>query len=694
MSGPSVYLRIPPASLFRVPPSPLPKTLPAPPAEWGTLRSPFPVPPGLFNGALKPEVPITFAFCYIVTVWLLNTYNRSQSQGKFDKPWSISKTRVFHWFVVLHNALLTLYSLATFIAMARAITVTMDGALSNSAAWPAQVADALCKMHGPRGLGDAATFNTTINIWEVKNTLIHLDSRSGAPDTTDVGRLWNEGLGFWGWWFYLSKFYEVLDTLVIVAKGKRSATLQTFHHAGAMLCVWAGIRYMSPPIWLFVFINSGIHTMMYTYFTLSALRIRVSQTVKRTLTTLQIVQFLVGASYAALHLFVQYDIPVQTPYQVVSTFQEAISTVSSAAVSVTSAVAAAVESPTVTASIGSMVKKYLLRAIGEEGIAEQVATTQDVSGIHLIPESIKQEIKKVDPRPQYETKWRTDWTRVDCIDTQGEAFAIYLNLFYLFPLTALFGRFFYRAYTTRGRARTARQAGGQAVAAAKDARKDTTGSVEYLGERAEEELRRRSNETAEVINDGDLKDTLEKLRADATESAKEKGRRVSAQVEDFEQRTKRLAAAGVDKVKGSGDRTPVKKSSEQHSPVNGSVRNQDDSDESETETSKSPTSKNTVADTSEKAPAQEPPTPPESAADSPSPSATPEKQTEERHAPTSYAAAVKEPVAEAPDTEGNAEDNSGLGDSSIVDLSSASTGDVKGGSAATDDHGKTTADSE
>jgi len=118
-------------------------------------------------------------------------------------------------------------------------------------------------MHGPRGLGDAATWNTNQSRWEVKNRLIHLDA-NGQPDPSDVGRVWNEGLAFWGWIFYLSKFYEVLDTAIIIAKGKRSSTLQTYHHAGAMLCMWAGIRYMSPPIWMFALVNSGIHALMVT----------------------------------------------------------------------------------------------------------------------------------------------------------------------------------------------------------------------------------------------------------------------------------------------------------------------------------------------------------------------------------------------------------------------------------------------
>lgn len=249
---PSVYLTWP--TTFQVIPERQPPTVP-PPLDEHTIRAPFGINPDLYNFALQPQIPLAFASAYVVTVFALNAYNRNREH----KPWSISKTAAFRYFVIVHNVLLALYSFATFAAMARAIAHTWPG--FDNANGAAGMADALCKLHGPRGLGDAATYNTTINIWEVKNTAIHL-LPSGNPDPTDVGRLWNEGLAFWGWIFYVSKFYEVIDTLIILAKGKRSATLQTYHHAGAMLCMWAGIRFMSPPIWMFVFINSGIHAMM------------------------------------------------------------------------------------------------------------------------------------------------------------------------------------------------------------------------------------------------------------------------------------------------------------------------------------------------------------------------------------------------------------------------------------------------
>ena len=130
----------------------------------------------------------------------------------------------------------------------------------------AGVADSLCKIHGPRGMGSAATYNETTSAWGMTNRAFHLAADGLGPESTDVGRIWNEGLAFYGWLFYLSKFYEVIDTAIILAKGKKSSFLQTYHHAGAMLSMWAGIRYMSPPIWMFVLVNSGIHAVMVSDF--------------------------------------------------------------------------------------------------------------------------------------------------------------------------------------------------------------------------------------------------------------------------------------------------------------------------------------------------------------------------------------------------------------------------------------------
>ena len=249
-----VHLRGLDRSLIKFPPDPQPPALP-PPSNQHTFSHPFTIPDNLYNAALATNVPITIAILYATTVTLVNRYNA----GRGNKPWAVSKTRAFHYFVVLHNIFLAVYSAWTFVGMLNGVRESVPG--PRGEAGLAGTIDGLCKINGPRGLGNAATFSPTASSWGYSNKALHLTA-GGRPEESDVGRMWNEGLAFYGWLFYISKFYEVFDTFIILAKGKRSSTLQTYHHAGAMMCMWSGMRYMAPPIWLFVFLNSAIHAMM------------------------------------------------------------------------------------------------------------------------------------------------------------------------------------------------------------------------------------------------------------------------------------------------------------------------------------------------------------------------------------------------------------------------------------------------
>ena len=250
-----VLLTLPSSSLFQFPPNSDPSTLSPPPVASSLVAPPFTIPTPLFSDVLDVKVPITIASIYAVTVASLNAYNRSRG----NKPWPISKWTSFFWFVVAHNVFLAVYSAWTFVGMLGALRRTVRNPMGPAGL--AGTVDSLCKMHGIDGLGNAISYSPESSAWVSQSSSVLLSS-AGTPDATDLGRLWNEGLAFYGWFFYLSKFYEVLDTAIILAKGKRSSTLQTYHHAGAMMCMWAGIRFMSPPIWMFVFVNSGIHTLM------------------------------------------------------------------------------------------------------------------------------------------------------------------------------------------------------------------------------------------------------------------------------------------------------------------------------------------------------------------------------------------------------------------------------------------------
>lgn len=251
----NVFLSKPPAEYFDFfPPKPNPGFVPPPPPGSTASAPPFTFSDHVYYAALDARVPLTIAAVYALTVSALNKYNRST--GK--KPWAISQTRAFFWFVVLHNVFLAVYSAWTFVGML--------GALRRSIANPwgpaglAGTVDSFCRVSGAPGLGNGAFYSDTEQQWLSHSS--ETEFTAHGPSRYQAGRLWNEGLSFYGWLFYLSKFYEVLDTLIILAKGKLSSTLQTYHHAGAMMCMWAGMRYMGNPIWLFTTFNSFIHAMM------------------------------------------------------------------------------------------------------------------------------------------------------------------------------------------------------------------------------------------------------------------------------------------------------------------------------------------------------------------------------------------------------------------------------------------------
>jgi hypothetical protein len=105
--------------------------------------------------------------------------------------------------------------------------------------------------------------------------------------------LWVEAnMSFWITHFYISKFYEFIDTWIVLLKGKTPILLQTYHHAGVVICMWLLTVTYGSPVVVLVFLNSFIHTIMYTYYTAAAFG--YSSPLKKYLTQMQLGQFLIG----------------------------------------------------------------------------------------------------------------------------------------------------------------------------------------------------------------------------------------------------------------------------------------------------------------------------------------------------------------------------------------------------------------
>jgi len=92
-------------------------------------------------------------------------------------------------------------------------------------------------------------------------------------------------------YFYLSKYYEFLDTFLICLKGKKPIFLQKYHHIGAVISWHIMYYYKVDALWTATFLNSFVHTIMYTYYLGTILKISQVKFIKRYITTLQLCQF-------------------------------------------------------------------------------------------------------------------------------------------------------------------------------------------------------------------------------------------------------------------------------------------------------------------------------------------------------------------------------------------------------------------
>eukprot|EP01102_Stenamoeba_stenopodia_P021637 TRINITY_DN877_c0_g1_i1.p1 TRINITY_DN877_c0_g1~~TRINITY_DN877_c0_g1_i1.p1 ORF type:complete len:277 (-),score=53.44 TRINITY_DN877_c0_g1_i1:318-1148(-) len=91
--------------------------------------------------------------------------------------------------------------------------------------------------------------------------------------------------------FYLSKYYELLDTLFLVLKKKPLIFLHVYHHPATLVLCWVCLEWRVAPQWHCTTANAIVHTFMYYYYFLATLGKTVFW--KKYITKLQITQFVV-----------------------------------------------------------------------------------------------------------------------------------------------------------------------------------------------------------------------------------------------------------------------------------------------------------------------------------------------------------------------------------------------------------------
>ncbi|NXU36631.1 ELOV6 protein, partial [Drymodes brunneopygia] len=94
----------------------------------------------------------------------------------------------------------------------------------------------------------------------------------------------------WIYLFVLSKLVEMGDTLFIVLRKKKLIFLHWYHHFTTVILSWYGYQIHGIGVGWNAVLNLSIHTVMYLYYTVTAVGIRVPSSITMLITTSQIVQ--------------------------------------------------------------------------------------------------------------------------------------------------------------------------------------------------------------------------------------------------------------------------------------------------------------------------------------------------------------------------------------------------------------------
>jgi len=109
-------------------------------------------------------------------------------------------------------------------------------------------------------------------------------------------------------YFYLSKYYEFFDTFLLYLNNKTPLFLQKYHHIGAVICWHLLHVYKVDCIWIPSFVNSFVHTIMYSYYLGCCLKIKQVRFIKQYITSLQLIQLAVPTVISLYY----YNPPIET----------------------------------------------------------------------------------------------------------------------------------------------------------------------------------------------------------------------------------------------------------------------------------------------------------------------------------------------------------------------------------------------
>ncbi|TKR81860.1 hypothetical protein L596_015665 [Steinernema carpocapsae] len=126
--------------------------------------------------------------------------------------------------------------------------------------------------------------------------LVHSVCRCFPPDSVGA---------HWYLFFAFSKIAELGDTVFLVLRKRPLTFLHCYHHMSVMIYTFhSGAEHIGAGRW-FIVMNFLAHSLMYTYFAIAALGIRVNRAVAACVTLVQISQMVVGVAISVSVYFIK-----------------------------------------------------------------------------------------------------------------------------------------------------------------------------------------------------------------------------------------------------------------------------------------------------------------------------------------------------------------------------------------------------
>ncbi|CAG7815872.1 unnamed protein product [Allacma fusca] len=110
---------------------------------------------------------------------------------------------------------------------------------------------------------------------------------------------------FWSLLSAWSKVAELFDTAFVVLRKQPLIFLHWYHHTSVLLFTWFTYTSMDPSNRWFLSMNYFIHGIMYAYYALKATGVKVPRSISVVITSLQILQMIMGVTVNVYSLVVR-----------------------------------------------------------------------------------------------------------------------------------------------------------------------------------------------------------------------------------------------------------------------------------------------------------------------------------------------------------------------------------------------------